>query len=48
MNTIPINHATYAVPPPGMLMPQDWQLYLSIIFGLFAAISWIYAIWVAQ
>ena len=40
--------AGYPVPPPGMPMPQEWQLYLTIVFGIFAAISWGYAIWLAR
>lgn len=38
----------YAMPPVDMAMPQDWQLYLSIAFGAFAAISWGYAIWLSS
>ena len=34
----------YPQPPLDMVMPANWQLYLTIIFGAFAAISWIYAL----
>lgn len=37
----------YALPPLDMPMPQDWQLSLTIVFGVFAATSWAYAIWLS-
>lgn len=36
--------AGYPQPPTAMVMPQDWQLWLTIVFGVFAAISWAYAL----
>ena len=36
--------ASYATPPTQLVMPADWQLYLAVIFGIFAALSWLYAV----
>lgn len=41
---------TSAIPPPpvDLVMPPDWQLYLTIAFGIAAAISCIYAARIAM
>ena len=42
-----LDAAGYPLPPTHMVMPQDWQLWLTIAFGIFAAISWGYALWLS-
>ena len=36
--------SSVALPPESMVMPADWQLYVTVAFGIAALISWFYAL----